>query len=376
MHKSSLLSFVSLLAGTLTATAALAEVPKVVTDILPVQALVARVMDGVGQPELLLPPGASPHGYAMRPSEARNLSQADLVVWVGPELTPWLDEGIDSLASDAERLTLLGVAGTTLLQFREGPVFGAHDHDHEDGHDQDHEEGHDHDHGHEEGHAQDHDHEDGHDHDDHDHHAEEQHADDHHADDHHADDHLAGGEDDGAGHDHVHSGTDPHAWLDPRNAAVWLGAIAEELAALDPDNAMIYRENAAAGQAELEDLEAELAARLAPVGGQPFLVFHDAYHYFEARFDVEALGAISIGDASAPGAARLSAIRAAFAQTGAHCAFAEPQFNPGLIGAVSDGAGVSVAVLDPLSAPGDDLAGRYPAILRNLAGAIADCLAR
>ena len=167
-----------------------AEVPKVVTDIPPVHALVAQVMGDLGTPDLLLERGASEHDFQLRPSQAAGLADAGLVVWIGPELTPWLDRALEGLGEGAKQLPLLAVPGTVTHAYAEG---GAHM---EAGHD---------DHGHDD-------------------HAEE-----------------------AAGHDdHDHSGTDPHAWLDPANAKLWLGAIAQDLSDLDPDNAATYAANAAA----------------------------------------------------------------------------------------------------------------------------------
>ncbi|MEX3315043.1 zinc ABC transporter substrate-binding protein [Sulfitobacter sp. PS-8MA] len=327
-----------------------ADVPAVATDIAPVQALVAQVMKGVGEPALIVPPAASPHGYAMRPSEARALSGADLVVWVGPALTPWLAEPLETLAGEAQHLALMAQPGTRVLGFREGARFEAHDHGDDEGHGDVHheDEGHDH---------------EGHDHDGHDHegHNHEGHADEAHADP--------------AGHDgHGHGSDDPHVWLDPRNGQLWLGQIAVTLAELDPDNAAQYRANAAAAQAELAALEGEIAERLAPVKDRPFIVFHDAYHYFEARFDIEAVGAISENDARTPGAARVAELRELVRDSGAKCVFAEPQFNPGLIAAVSEGQGIKTGTLDPIGAELAPGAGLYTDLLRGMAEGMANCL--
>ena len=110
------------------AGAASAEVPKVATDITPVHSLVARVMQGAGSPSLIVAPGATPHGYSMRPSEAAALEVADIVIWIGPELTPWLEGAIGTLAADAHSLALLDAPGTRRLAFRQGATFDAHDH--------------------------------------------------------------------------------------------------------------------------------------------------------------------------------------------------------------------------------------------------------
>ena len=336
------------LMASLLSTAALAEVPQVATDIAPVHSLVAQVMGDLGAPALIVRPGASPHGYAMRPSEAQALEQADLVVWIGEGLTPWLEGPVETLGEGAAVLELMSVEGTILHDYREGATFAAHDHGEHEGHDHEAAKGHDHDHDHAHDKAEAHDHDHDHDHD-----KAESHAGDH------------------AGHDH--SGADAHVWLDPANGRVWLGAIAAELSRLDPENAAAYAANAAEGQAELTALEAELTKLLAPMAETEFVVFHDAYQYFERRFGLAAAGAISFSDASAPSAGRIAELREAVADLGAACVFAEPQFSSGLVETVF-GDSARVGLLDPLGqdiAPGADL---YPQVLRSMAGAFTTCL--
>lgn len=293
----------------LCATPAAAEPPRIVADIAPVHALVATVMEGAGAPELLIPASMSPHDLALKPSQARALGRADLVVWMGPEMSPWLDRVMQ--ANGANQMALMRVPGTELLAFREDTLFG----------------------------------------DDHDGHVED-------------------------GHDHGHSGIDPHAWLDPMNAAVWMQALAERLAVMDPDNADLYRSNAEAGVADLQTLIDTMSEQLAPARTVGLIAFHDAFQYLEARFGLHMVGSVTPGDDSDPGPARISALRQA-AQTGeVVCAFAEPQFNPGLLDAVTEEAGLPVAVLDPLGAtlePGPDL---YLQMMSGMAEAIADCVAQ
>lgn len=299
-----------LAAALLTPAIAHAAPPKVATDIAPVHGLVAQVMGDLGTPDLILPPGASPHGYAMRPSEAAAIARADLVVWVGPALTPWLERPMANLGGEASHLALLSAGETLVLETREDAVFG---------------EGH-------EGHT------------DHD------------------------------GHDHDQDETDPHAWLDPSNASIWLAEIARALSELDPENAATYAANATAAQDGLAALSTEIKAQLAPVADRPHVVFHDAYQYFEARFGTTPLGAISISDASQPSAARLSELRAALSEAGVLCAFAEPQFDPRLVEAVTEGTQARKAVLDPMGIDiplGSDF---YVTLIRNMANAKSDCL--
>jgi len=315
--------------------AAQADVPRVAVDIAPLHSIVASVMGSLGTPDLVVPPGASPHGYSMRPSEARALDRADVIVWVGPTLTPWLEGPVETLGAGAASISVLNVQGTFLLDIREGENFAAHDHDH--GHEDEHGDGHDDEH--EEGHADDH-------------------GDGHH--DEHGDAHVDHGDE-----------IDPHAWLDPQNAAVWAGEIATNLSELDPENASTYAQNAQMFQQQMTALETELNASLSQVRGRPFVVFHDAYHYFEHRFEIEAVGSVSDSDATAPSAARVSALQATITDLGAVCALAEPQYNPGLLTAIG---AATLGVIDPLGAeqkPGPEL---YPNVLRAIAGSLVDCL--
>ena len=320
-----------------TPSAAVAEVPRVVTDIAPVHSLVAQVMAGVGVPDLLIDQATSPHHFALRPSQARALQEADLVVWIGAGLSPALSGAIADLAGAGKEMALLSVPQTDLLPIREDARFEAHRHnDHDDhGHD---DQGHD-------------------DHDDHGH------------DDHGHDDHQDGGHE-----DHAHDGAiDPHAWLDPDNAVLWLTAIAEELAAADPDHAQTYRRNAENAAWQVEQLADQIEADFAATPPPAFIVFHDAYQYFEDAFEISAQGAISLSDASAPSAARLSEIRTIVAEQRVECLFAEPQFDPDILSAVADAAPVSIAVIDPYGGHIPAGVDFYPALLQDLATGISGC---
>jgi len=307
-----------------TPSAAVAEVLRVVTDIAPVHSLVAQVMAGVGVPDLLIDQATSPHHFALRPSQARALQEADLVIWIGASLSPALSGAIADLAGAGKEMALLSVPQTDLLPIREDVRFEAHRHD---------------DHG------------------------------DHGHDDHGHDDH----EDEGH-EDHVHDGAiDPHAWLDPDNAAPWLTAIAKELAAADPAHAQTYLRNAENAARQVEDLADQIEADFAATPPPAFIVFHDAYQYFEDAFDISAQGAISLSDASAPSAARLSEIRTIVAEQGVECLFAEPQFDPDILSAVADAAPVSIAVIDPYGGHIPTGVDFYPALLQDLATGISGC---
>jgi zinc transport system substrate-binding protein len=280
---------------------AAAAAPRVVADIAPLHSLTARVAEGATAPTLLLPAEISPHDRALRPSQARMLQDADLVIWTGPALSPWLGEALENLAPEAAHLALGG--GEASAQ------------DARDDHD------------------------------------------------------AAEGDDD------AHAeGAEIHPWLDPREARAWLPRIAEALAAADPVNAALYRENAAEAEAELAALEAELDDRLAPVRSRPFASTHDAWGALAERFGLASAGALADVDAQRPGARRVEALRQRLRAGDVACLFLEPQEPDALARTAVEGTRVRLAALDPLGvglAPGPDL---YPELMRGIARALRDCL--
>ena len=182
---------------------------------------------------------------------------------------------------------------------------------------------------------------------------------------------------DAAHREEAHDGgdRDPHVWLDPRRAAHLGHQIAAELGRIDPANAAVYRRNAATLDTRLQALESELAAVLAPVREVPYVVFHDAYQYFERRFATRAAGSLTVSPERSPGARRVSEIRALIRERGARCVFREPQFRPALVETLTAGTGARQGVLDPLGVelrPGPEA---YFRLLRGLAAALRDCLA-
>ena len=268
------------------AVPAMAEVPRVMTDIPPVQALAAQVMAGLGTPGMLLDKGGDEHDLQLRPSQMRALSGAGLVVWVGQELTPGLADAL--AASGVEALALLDQPATRRMDYASG-------------------------------------------------------------------------------------GVNPHAWLDPVNAKVWTGLIAEKLAALDPEHAAIYRANAVAAIQGVDAMTAQIAAELAPVAGKPFLGWHDAYAYFAKAFQVSYLGGLSEGDEAPPGAARVSEVAALVARGGVACAFPEAQHDPAMIAAL--GPVKLGAALDPVGSMQDPGPEAYARLMQALARGLTDCLA-
>lgn len=298
----------ALLLGTAPALAA----PQIVVDTQITASLVQQVTGDLAEIHVLLPAGASIHHHQMRPSDARALQGADLLIWTGPALTPWLDRAAESAGQSVAQLRLLDSKGTTLHDY-EGQHSHAHDED----------EGHEHDHD----------------------------------------------------HDHDHGNIDPHAWLNPENAAVWLGAIAESLSSADPENAATYGDNAQAAANAIRDMDVTIRDELAPVADKSFVVFHDAYGYFTDHYGLAPALAVSPGDASTPSAARISELHSQIGDSGASCAFPEFAQDPKLIAAATQGTGVRLGQeLDPEGAgiaPGPAL---YGQVIAGLAQHLHDCL--
>ena len=359
----------------LMSSTALADVPNVAVDIAPVHSLVARVMQDVGAPDLIIRSGASPHDYRLRPSEAKALQDANLVIWMGKELTPWMEDAVKTLSTEAAILTLLEKDETTLLEFRESVLFEEHDHD--DHSDKDHAETEDQGHDDHDDHSdKDHAETEDQDHDDHDDHSDKDHAEtedqDHDDHDNQSDEDHAETED--QDHDeHAHGAHDPHAWLSPKNAKIWLNLIAAQLSTADPDNASTYFVNAAAAVTEIDTLMADVRTMLDPIRGNSFIVFHDAYQYFETVFEFPASGAISLGDATDPSPARIARVQDRIQEQKIQCVLAEPQFKKGLVVTVLEGTDAKTSIIDPLGdalEPGPAL---YPQLIRNMAKTLVDC---
>jgi zinc transport system substrate-binding protein len=326
---------------------------KVVASIKPIHSLASYLMDGVAKPDLIVDGYSSPHGFALKPSHAKMLQNADIIFWVGEDLENFLVKPLNSIAKKAEKIELMEIKALEKLKFRERNIFEGHDdHGHEEeGHK---EEGHD-DHGHEEeGHK-----EEGHD----DHgHEEEGHKEEGH-DDHGHDEH---------GHEgHAHGEYDPHIWLDPVNAKVILNEMVEHLIENDEKNASTYKKNLKKAETDLDKLLKSVKSDL----NKDFksIVFHDAYQYFEKRFGVNVLGAFTVNTDVMPGAEQLAEIREIIEHDKVSCIFSEPQFNPDIIKAVAKDMDIQTGVIDPLGAtldPGKDL---YFDLIKNMSKSFKGC---
>lgn len=352
-----------------TATGAAAE-PRVVTSIKPVNSLVAGVMEGVGTPYLIVRGGGSPHAYALKPSDAKALSGAKVIFWIGPGLETFLSGPLKTIGGGAKVVALSKAHGLVRLPYREGGPWGEHGHDDHDKHGEEKhgEAKHDHD-DHKHGHDDDHKHGKAkHDHDDDHKHGEAKHD--------HDDDHKHGKAKHDHDDDHKHGETDMHLWLDPDNAKAMVEEIAEALIAADPANKKAYEANAKKLGVRLTVLESEIGSALKPVAKRPFIVFHDAFQYLEKRFGLNAVGSITVSPEVQPGAKRLKEIRDKITKLGAVCVFSEPQFTPKLVSVVVEGTRAKTAELDPLGADLPDGQDLYFDLMRRNAKALADCLSQ
>ena len=305
----------ALLLAALAHPAAAADL-RVVVTIKPIHALVAQVMAGAGTPALIVDGAASPHTYSLKPSDARLLNNADVVFRVSEVLEPFTARVAASLPASVAIVTLAATPGLKLLARRTGATFEPDPHDHDHDKDGDH-----------------------------------------------------GAKPDAAD-------ADPHVWLNPDNARLMVARIAAVLAARAPGQAALFRANAVAADARIAEQTAKLEAILSLLRGRPFIVLHDAYQYFEARFGLAAAGSISISPEVPPSAQRLTLLRRKMATLGATCVFSEPQTDPRVVAAVTEGLAARFAELDPEGltiAAGPEL---YAVLMSSLAMGMAGCLAQ
>ncbi len=294
--------------------------PKVIASIKPIHSLIAGVMEEIGEPMLLIKGGASPHDYSLRPSDVRNLNNAQAVFWIGNTLETFL---VKPLANTGEvrSVALLETPNLTLLTLREGGTWQAHAHLHE--------------------------------HEDHAHALTAQLHD----------------------QSHVHPiDYDPHIWLNPQNAIAMVRQIGAVLSEVDPAHKAVYQKNATALIKRLKTLDQNLAATLDPVKDQPYIVFHDAYQYFERHYGLAAAGSLTVNPEQKPGAKRIREIRRRIIDTHIRCVFSEPQFQPALVRVLIEHTPAKSEVLDPLGADLEEGTDAYFQLLNRLSNSLSGCL--
>jgi len=309
---------------------------KVVTSIKPIHSLASYIMGGVGSPGLIVDGYNKPHSFQLKPSHAKMLEQADIIFWIGEDLENFLEKPLDTIAKKAEKIELLEIKGIKKLKFRERNIFEEHDDDDDHGQDTKKEE-----------------------HDDDDDHGHDAKKEEHDDDDDHGHDAKKEEHD-----DHGHGEYDPHIWLDPINAKIILNEITEHLIENDSKNASTYKSNLAKALAKIDKLIIDVITETNT--DLSYVVFHDAYQYYENRFNVNILGAMTINPDVMPGAEQIHEIHEVIEHDNVSCILSEPQFNPDIIKSIAKDTNVKTGVLDPLGAnlkPGKDL---YFDLIRNM----------
>ena len=314
----------------------------VVTTIKPLHSLVSSVMKGIGEPSLIIEGTNNPHTFVFKPSHAKMIEEADIIFWIGEDLEAFMEKPLDSLAEKAQVISFMELSSIEKLKFREKNIFDDHD-----GHEDEHE-------GHE-------------DEDDH------GHKDDDHDDDHdgHEDEHEGHDDDHNDAHAHAHGEFDAHIWLDPVNAKKMVLEIAHELSDLDPNNKVKYENNANATIKSLDELVDSNKKILSK--DISYVVFHDAYQYFEKRFGVIPAGALTLNPDVLPGAKQIADIQDVINDKGIKCIFSEPQYNPKIIETLGNDMNISTGVMDPLGAYIDAGPSMYSDLINGIANSIKDC---
>ena len=289
---------------------------QVVTSIKPIHSLASLLMDGIGAPKLIVDGSNSPHNFTLKPSHAKMLQNADLVFWVGEDIETFLEKPLDTVAKKARKIELMEISQLKKLKFREKNIFEGHD-----------------DHGHGK-----------------------------------KDDHGHGKKDD---HGHAHGEHDPHVWLDPLNAKVILKVMAKNMKMMDKKNSAKYDANLKKANAKIDGLVSEINKVINK--NAKYVVFHDAYQYFEKRFGLKTLGALTLNTDVLPGAEQLKDIRKVIKEEDAKCIFSEPQFNPKIIKAIAKDTNIKTGVLDPLGADLKNNKDLYFRLLNNLSSSLRKC---
>ncbi|MBA1203920.1 zinc ABC transporter substrate-binding protein ZnuA [Pseudomonas capeferrum] len=285
---------------------------RVLTSIKPLQQIAAAVQEGVGSPDVLLPPGASPHHYALRPSDVRRVADADLLYWIGPDMENFLPRVLGTRSKPS-----VAVQSLPQMQLRH---FGEDSHSHEQAHEDAHQA------------------HDGHD------------------------------------HDHRPGSLDAHLWLSSANARIIAARMAQDLAAADPANASRYQGNLQAFTQRLDSLDQRIRTRVAKVAGKPYFVFHEAFDYFEATYGLKHTGVFSVASEVQPGAQHVAAMRKRLQEVGKTCVFSEPPLRPRLAETLTAGLPVRLAELDALGGTETVDAHGYEQLLENLGNDLANCL--
>ena len=313
------------------------ETTGVVSTIQPINSLVNAVIGNTGKTILLIPTEASPHDYKLKPSDTKILQNANIIFFVSEHLEASVTKIFENLPKNIKTINLMEDTGIQHLAIRDNEAWERHDHHH--------------------GHS-DHD-----GHDDHDKHSKKH-------DDHNHNKHAKKHDD----HDDHEKEDDVHIWLSPDNAVKIIKKINKELSLFFPENAKIYSQNANQMIKRINQIKDELKNELSAIKDKPYVVFHDAYQYFETSFDLNAVGSVALEGDIASSPKQISFIKDKIVKLKASCVFQEPQFDSKLVKIVVEGTNAKIGTLDPLGVNIKSGENFYLQLLKNMAKSLKDCL--
>ena len=324
-----------------TSSISASEKISIITSVKPLHSIVDAISTNSDQVELLVTTNQSPHDYQLKPSQLKAMQNANIIFYFDDNFETFMSSAFDILPPKVRKSSIIEKANLNLLQYRESGAWDKHLHEGDDGHD------------------------------DHDAHKDED--DDGH--DAHKDEHDDGHDDHDAHKDEHDDDVNLHVWLDPENAKSIVNYVVKELTFINPKNHEIYEENGKRYIEKLNNLDAELKISLSGLQDKPFIVFHDAYQYFERAFNLNAVGSISLrDDIHSVSPNRIKEIKDKIKKTNAECVFREPQFSDRLINTIAEKADIKVGTLDPLGASLQNDKGLYFTLMRELADNFKKCL--
>jgi zinc transport system substrate-binding protein len=292
----------------------------IITTIKPIDSLVSAVVGDTGKTISLISSETSPHEFRLKPSDARALQNGNIIFYISPHLETSIVKVFETLPKNIKIINLMEETGIEHLSIRDNEAWELHDHHDDEKHD------------------------------DHDKHAQKDEHDDHKSKD------------------------DVHIWLDPENAIKIIKKVNTELSFFFPENAKIYDENATKIINKIKSLKKQLKKELLPIKEKPYIVFHDAYQYFEKTFGLNAVGSIALEDDIASSPKQISFIKNKIIKSKASCVFQEPQFDNKLVKTVIEGTQAKIGTLDPLGFGIKEKEDFYLQLLRNMSKNLKECL--
>jgi len=323
------------------------ETTGVISTIQPINSLVSAIIGNTGKSITIIPSEQSPHDFKLKPSDVKVLQNGNIIFYVSNHLESSITKVLKNLPKNIKLINLMEESGVNHLAIRDNDAWERHDHHGHDDHDVHDKHGKKHD-----------------DHDDHDKHGKKH--DDH--DDH--DKHEKKHDD----HDDHEKEDDVHVWLSPDNAIKIVQKVNKVLSLYFPENSKIYNDNTTKFIDKIRNLKMELVKELSPIKNKPYIVFHDAYQYFEKTFELNAVGSVALEGDIASSPKQISIIKDKIVKSKASCVFQEPQFDSKLVKIVVEGTDAKIGTLDPLGVNISENKDFYLQLLTNMTKSLKECL--